>query len=168
MENQNCRPLQPSHFLVRQNTTSSLVGNGGAGGAAGDADAHGPASADAQPALPGLAAPWHDAALPPRERRAKTLSTRVTRCGALLPTPATGFACFADQWRAAPALANMNDMGPARSLAAAAASVARPKPKRTRNSKPGCKTPTRVALLWSVTETFPRFIFREIKSHHGA
>jgi hypothetical protein len=39
-------------------------------------------------------------------------------CGALLPTPAAGFACFADQLRAAPALANMNDMA-ASSVAAA-------------------------------------------------
>lgn len=75
----------PHSFLVRQNTTSSLVGNGGAGGAAGDADAHGPASADAQPALPGLAAPWNDAALPPRERRA--VYQRGALPQALSPSP---------------------------------------------------------------------------------
>ena len=39
-------------------------------GGEGDADAHGAGSADARSALPGLAAPWDDAALSPRERGA--------------------------------------------------------------------------------------------------
>eukprot|EP00964_Phaeocystis_antarctica_P055380 scaffold32581_cov63-Phaeocystis_antarctica.AAC.3 len=50
-------------------------------------------------------------------------------CGALLPTPAAGFACLADQLRAAPALANMNDM--AATCVAAAAGCGACSSKRT-------------------------------------
>ena len=136
------------------------MGNGGAGGAAGDADAHGPASADAQPALPGLAAPWNDAALPPRERRAKTLfineSYEVRSFAA--------HACHRLRLLCGP-IASRTRIGKHERHGPGKVARRRRRLRRssktqthTENSKPGCKTPTRVRLLWSVPPSLDLFL----------